>query len=222
MTNPTDRSSSGTGAPGSPTQPGGQKPDLKDKMEEDAARTKHKVKEETEAATEQARDHARAQAESASQRGAEEADKFSSVADSVAQSLREEDLEGLASYAADASERIGQVASALRERSAEQLASDARRIARENPAAFLLGSVAVGFGLSRFFKASTPAHPTNPASTRTAEAPPAGVEGELSSMSSPASPGQAKIAQPTRGATPSGETLAEKDKDLTAKNWRND
>jgi hypothetical protein len=52
------------------------------------------------------------------------------------------------------STRLSEAAHHLEGRSIDELANDAKRLARENPALFMLGSVAVGFGLSRFFKAS--------------------------------------------------------------------
>jgi hypothetical protein len=44
----------------------------------------------------------------------------------------------------------------MRGKSAEEMLQQAGRLARENPALFVTGSVAVGFGLSRFLRASSP------------------------------------------------------------------
>jgi hypothetical protein len=91
------------------------------------------------------------------QRVADEIDRLSEATAAAADAYRQQDGEGLAAYAHDLSDSMARFGQRLRERNVEDLARDARRLARENPAAFLLGSVAVGFGLSRFFKASSPA-----------------------------------------------------------------
>jgi hypothetical protein len=45
----------------------------------------------------------------------------------------------------------------MRNKSAEELLQEGARVARENPVLFLAGTVAVGFALSRFLRASAPA-----------------------------------------------------------------
>jgi hypothetical protein len=45
----------------------------------------------------------------------------------------------------------------LRGKSADELLQQAGKLARDNPTLFLAGSVALGFGLSRFLRASSPA-----------------------------------------------------------------
>lgn len=87
-------------------------------------------------------------------RAADEFDRLSQAADAAAEAWERDGGESLARYAHSLSDGMSDLAGRLRERSVEELAPDARRIARENPTAFLLGSVAVGVGLSRFFKAS--------------------------------------------------------------------
>lgn len=94
------------------------------------------------------------QAEAGQQRLAEEADALSDAIDAAAQNLDDQDREGLARYARQLSMQMADAAGQLEARSVDELASDAKRLARHNPALFMLGSIAVGFGLSRFFKAS--------------------------------------------------------------------
>jgi hypothetical protein len=50
-----------------------------------------------------------------------------------------------------------QLAGGLRERDVEEFARELGALARRNPGVFLAGSVAVGFGIARFFKARAPA-----------------------------------------------------------------
>lgn len=99
---------------------------------------------------------ARQQAESGKQRAAQELDSLSEAVDKAASALSEEDKEGLASYVHQASEQMSQLSRRLNERSLDELTNDVKRLARRNPTAFLLGSVALGFGLSRFLKAAPP------------------------------------------------------------------
>lgn len=86
---------------------------------------------------------------------AEEADSLSDAIDAAAASLDEQDREGLARYAHELSGHLASAAGQLEDRSIDELATDAKQLARKNPALFMLGSIAVGFGLSRFFKASS-------------------------------------------------------------------
>ncbi|MDO8908529.1 MAG: hypothetical protein Q7W55_08520 [Pseudohongiella sp.] len=85
---------------------------------------------------------------------ADGADALSDAIDAAASNLDEHDREGLARYARTLSSNISDMAGQLERRSVDELATDAKQLARNNPALFMLGSIAVGFGLSRFFKAS--------------------------------------------------------------------
>ncbi len=113
-----------------------------------------KVEEEARKAKREAGAEAREQAEAGQHRVAEEAGAVADAIDAAASSLDDQDREGLARYAREMSSTLANVAGQIEGRSVDQLANDAKRLARDNPALFMLGSVAVGFGLSRFFKAS--------------------------------------------------------------------
>lgn len=82
-------------------------------------------------------------------------DTFAKAVDDAANRLKSENQEGLASFATHVASSITSFADGLRERSVDDLANDARELARTNPAMFLAGSVAVGFALTRFLKASS-------------------------------------------------------------------
>ena len=82
------------------------------------------------------------------------AEALSDAIDAAASNLDDHDREGLARYARKLSGDIANAAERIEGRSVDELAGDAKRLARDNPALFMLGSIAVGFGLSRFFKAS--------------------------------------------------------------------
>lgn len=97
---------------------------------------------------------ARHKAETGRHQATGEADALSEAIDAAASNLDEQDREGLARYARQLSNNLSSAASQLEDRSVDDLARDAKHLAQNNPALFMIGSVAVGFGLSRFFKAS--------------------------------------------------------------------
>lgn len=115
----------------------------KQKVEQDAREVKH-----------EAGAKAREQAEAGQHKLAEGADALSDAIDAAASNLDDHDREGLARYARELSSNLASAAGQIEGRSVDQLANDAKRLSRNNPALFMLGSIAVGFGLSRFFKAS--------------------------------------------------------------------
>jgi hypothetical protein len=115
---------------------------------------KQKIKQDAKDATREAKARAEEKVEAGQHRIAEEADTLSDAIDAAAASFDEHDRQGLARYTREMSSRLSEAAHHLEGRSIDQLADDAKRLARENPALFMLGSIAVGFGLSRFFKAS--------------------------------------------------------------------
>lgn len=85
------------------------------------------------------------------------ADKVDTLADSVraaASEMREDDVAHLSRHVADMAGSLGRMADGLREKSADEILHDVRRIARENPTLFIAGSIAIGFGLTRFARAS--------------------------------------------------------------------
>lgn len=116
--------------------------------------TKQKIKEDARDVKHEAVAQARDQAEAGQHRMADEADNLSDAIDAAAANLDDNDREGLARYARELSSNLSNAAGQLEGRSVDELASDAKHLARNNPALFMLGSIAVGFGLSRFFKAS--------------------------------------------------------------------
>ena len=85
------------------------------------------------------------------------ADKVDTLADSVraaAAQMRDDDVAHLSQHVSDMAGSLGRMADGLREKSADEILHDVRRIARENPTLFIAGSIAIGFGLTRFARAS--------------------------------------------------------------------
>lgn len=105
------------------------------------------------AARDQAQNVYRQGAESASAAARGTAEAF----DRTAGNLSAEGQETLAQAASYLSGRLSALAEQLESRSLDDLMGQARRLARDNPALFVGGSVAIGFALSRFFRASAPA-----------------------------------------------------------------
>lgn len=106
------------------------------------------AKKAAQAKAEEAADTAKSSASSTASHGAEALGR-------VADSLRDQGEEALAQTTASIASGLSEYSERLEKRSAEDLIQDAVRLARENPALFVLGSVGLGIALSRFFKASS-------------------------------------------------------------------
>ncbi|MFJ2983227.1 MULTISPECIES: hypothetical protein [unclassified Pseudomonas] len=85
---------------------------------------------------------------------AEQLDSLKQGAQSAASALEGNDTLGLSQYLGQAAEYLGSFAEQIRHESAEDLLHRGSRLARDNPAVFLAGSVVIGFAMSRFLRAS--------------------------------------------------------------------
>lgn len=116
-------------------------------------------------ATEDIKDKARQATDEAKHAGKDQleryrgtgADELARVAQSVkaAASDLERDRPGLSRYVANMANGMERIADDLRGKSVDELFRDVNRLARQNPGLFIAGSVALGFGLMRFAKASS-------------------------------------------------------------------
>ena len=88
---------------------------------------------------------------------ADQIEALAQGAKSFVSEIESKDTLGMSDYLADMAESMSGLAGNLRGKSAEQLLHDAADLARSNPTLFIAGSVALGFGLSRFLKAGTSA-----------------------------------------------------------------
>ncbi|MBT9570812.1 MAG: hypothetical protein IV106_06800 [Pseudomonas umsongensis] len=86
---------------------------------------------------------------------ADQIEALAQGAKSFVSELEDKDKLGMSDYLADMAESMSGLAGNLRGKSAEQLLHDAADLARNNPGLFIAGSIALGFGLSRFLKAGT-------------------------------------------------------------------
>lgn len=99
------------------------------------------------------KNRAREAAEQQKQAGA---DQISGVADAIdaAAGELEDQMPMAAEYIEDVAGQLGAMASALRERSVDDMLGNVTDFARRQPGVFFAGAVAAGFALSRFAKSS--------------------------------------------------------------------
>lgn len=179
-------------------------------QEDDPARVKPEqdfqhLKEDVTEALGGARQHADAQFGQYRDTAADQIEALAQGAKSFVSELEDKDTLGMSDYLTDMAESMTGLAGNLRGKSAEQLLHDAADLARSNPALFIAGSVAIGFGLSRFLKAGSSAAATvsadhDPASGNST--PPSGGYGvHRPYESSSASPGDPSPGLAT-GITP--------------------
>ena len=86
---------------------------------------------------------------------ADQIEALAKGAKSFVSELESKDTLGMSDYLSDMAESMSGLAGSLRGKSAEQLLHDGADLARNNPALFIAGSIALGFGLSRFLKAGS-------------------------------------------------------------------
>lgn len=86
---------------------------------------------------------------------ADQIEALAQGAKSFISEIEDKDTLGLSDYLTDMAESMTGLAGNLRGKSAEQLLHDAADLARSNPGLFIAGSIALGFGLSRFLKAGS-------------------------------------------------------------------
>lgn len=104
---------------------------------------------------EQVKNQGRTQLEGYRETAADEIEKVAKSAKAAAQELEGQDRLGLSSYVSDMAQNMVQLSDSLRGKSVDELFQDLNRIARNNPALFITGSIALGFGLTRFARASS-------------------------------------------------------------------
>jgi hypothetical protein len=103
-----------------------------------------------------ARDRGMERLETAKAQLAEGAERVAAAVDRTADELDGGGDEGMSGFGHSAATLMRQLAGGLRERDVEEFARELGALARRNPGVFLAGSVALGFGIARFFKARSP------------------------------------------------------------------
>jgi hypothetical protein len=125
------------------------------KLKSEAAEVTNKVKSNTAELAEDVKRRGEQQLDSRKQAAADQAKNLAGVVERAAEELREQNQQSLAEYAGQLAGSMKSFADSLKSRSTDDLIRDTQQLARKNPTLFVLGSVAVGVALSRFFKAST-------------------------------------------------------------------
>lgn len=105
-------------------------------------------------ATEEIKAQGKSQLDGYRETAADEIEKVAHSAEAAARELEGQDTLGLSGYVSDMAQGMVRFADNLRGKSVDELFQDVNRLARDNPALFIAGSVALGFGLTRFAKAS--------------------------------------------------------------------
>jgi hypothetical protein len=107
-----------------------------------------------------ARDSSMEKLEGVKGRLAEGVERVAAAVDRTADNVEADGDDTVSGFGRSLSSLMRQLAGGLRERDVEEFARELGSMARRNPGVFLAGSVALGFGVSRFFKASPP-QPSN-------------------------------------------------------------
>ena len=103
-----------------------------------------------------ARDRGMEQLEGAKGQLAEGAERVAAAVERTADELDGDGDGALSGFGHSVASLMRQLAGGLRERDVEEFARELADLARRNPGVFLAGSVALGFGIARFFKARAP------------------------------------------------------------------
>lgn len=103
---------------------------------------------------EEAKAEGQARVEGMRDTAAEKADTLAESAQAAASKLSEDDIGHLSEYVSDFADRISTLSTSLRDKSGDEIMRDVGRMARENPALFVTGSILLGFGIARFAKSS--------------------------------------------------------------------
>jgi len=121
---------------------------------EDMDRAGRQLGEEARHPKEEARARGREELEGLRGTAADNLEKPGEGAQAAATTLQRDDVGNLSGYLSDMAARLTHFSSTLRTSSGDEILRDVSRMARDNPALFLTGSVAIGFGLARFARAS--------------------------------------------------------------------
>jgi hypothetical protein len=103
-------------------------------------------------------DKGKEQAEALSSKAADTLEDVEAVAEAQAEELERRGWTNLSEYVRDMADGIGDLSDNLRHKSVDELVRSAADLAQRNTGLFVLGSIAIGFGLSRFVKAAPGAH----------------------------------------------------------------
>ncbi|KJH83001.1 hypothetical protein [Stutzerimonas stutzeri] len=106
-------------------------------------------------AADQVKTQGKSQLEGYRETAADELEKVAQSAKAAAEELEGQDRLGLSNYVSSMAQSMVKLSDDLRGKSVDELFQDVNQLARNNPGLFIAGSVALGFGLTRFARASS-------------------------------------------------------------------
>ena len=127
--------------------------DSKEQIKEAFSSAAEEARQQTGAAAEQVKTQARDFAEQQKSAGADQVGGVAHAMEAAADQLQGQ-MPLAAEYIEDVAGRLNTMASAIRERSIDDMLGNVAEFARKQPALFFAGAVATGFSLSRFAKSS--------------------------------------------------------------------
>ncbi|MCW8194476.1 hypothetical protein F6455_06730 [Proteobacteria bacterium 005FR1] len=133
------------------------KRDVAEDMKAKANQASQEVKAQAQRTSEDMKSRGRDELEKRESQAADAMDQVAEATEAAAHELEQRrETAALSHYVSELADGISGLSGNLRSKNTDELISDASRLARNNPGLFLLGSVAVGFGLSRIAKANRP------------------------------------------------------------------
>lgn len=123
-----------------------------------ASEAAEQTKEEASRLSEKAKRQFAGQAEQQKVQASEQLDDIGEALRETSESLHERDKDSVANLTEGAARQIDRLSGYLRDRSVNDMLSEAKRFARRSPGMFLGGAAVLGFFGSRFFRSSDP-HP---------------------------------------------------------------
>ncbi len=171
---------------------------------ERARATLDHAKEDARALADRAREAAISALDRQKAEAASQLDGLAQAFRSTAENLESQHYGPIARYAGFAAENLGGIAEALNEQDLASLLDSARRLARRQPALFVGGAVALGFGLARFLKSSGEGLPPPSTDADPVHAKPAGDDDAPARAPRTSAAGRAKPRGRSRPRTGGG------------------
>jgi hypothetical protein len=134
--------------------PGASRPQQDEGSAPSVSATMEQAQKAASAATERIKNRARDAAEQQKAAGADQLGGMAHAMEAAAGELQKQ-MPLAAEYVDDVAARLDDLASALRERSVDDMLGNVSDFARRQPAVFFAGAIAAGFALSRFAKSSS-------------------------------------------------------------------
>jgi uncharacterized protein (DUF3084 family) len=127
----------------------------KEQVKKDAQNLKQEAQQKAQGVSQNVKQEAESRFNEGRNKASSEMHTMAHAARAAADDLQDQNHEGLSSYVSEIAQNMDSLADNLRGKSADELVHEVTRMAKRNPALFITGSLAIGFGLSRFAKSSS-------------------------------------------------------------------